>query len=123
MMKLGVSFYYVGHIQKATEMYSRFLGVQPAYADDDWVKFHLEGGDLALHYHPNLQETKESTSPKYGATVSFSVPEIHQALAHATECGFNQVGTVDEQPFGKLANIQDPWGNRISLFEPSENNG
>lgn len=117
-MKLDVSFYYVGNIEKATEMYSKFLGKKPVYADDDWVRFELDGGNLALHLNENLEETSSEASVRYGATVSFSVHDIQETVDLARQTGFDLVGKIREQPFGKLAELRDSWGNRISLLEP-----
>jgi len=117
-MKLGVSFYYVGDTKKGTEIYRHFLGVKPTYADGHWAQFHLEGGDLALHHQSNLAETAENHPVRGGAIVSFTVPDIQEALVRARESGFRQVGSIDVQPFGSLANVRDPWGNHISLLQP-----
>lgn len=52
--------------------------------------------------------------------LSFTVTDIHNIITLAKESGFRQVREVDEQPFGKLSSIQDPWGNRLSLLEPPD---
>jgi hypothetical protein len=55
VVKIGVSFYYVGDIDRASDLYSRLLGIKPVYTDGDWVRFHLEGGDIAFHLDPGLR--------------------------------------------------------------------
>jgi extradiol dioxygenase family protein len=118
-MQLGVSFYYVGDIPKATRAYSGFLQCNPVYSDQDWVRFHLDGGNLALHLNPDLAKTEENAPIKFGAVVSITVNDIQQAITRACKQGFRLVGEVQVQPYGKQAEIRDPWGNRLSLLEPS----
>lgn len=118
-MKLRVSFYYVGNIQEATQVYSHFLRCSPRFSSPDWVQFHVDGGELALHLDPNLEKTEENAPIRFGAVVSFNVPEIQQALMLAKQEGFRQVGNVQIQTYGKQVEVRDPWGNRISLVEVS----
>ncbi|MBI2845083.1 MAG: VOC family protein [Chloroflexi bacterium] len=119
-IKIGVTFYYVGDLQKAKGVYSRFLGVEPVYADEDWARYEITGGSLALHYLPELKEIEEIKQERGGAVLSLTVSDIQSTLARAKASGFRQVREVDERPFGKLSSIQDPWGNRISLLEPAD---
>ncbi len=116
-MQLGVSYYYVGDIKEATQIYSGFLNRAPAINEQDWVRYHLEGGDLALHLNPRLPRTTTDEPIRFGAVVSFTVPDIRQTLERATRHSFRQVGEVQQEPYGKLAEIRDPWGNRIALIE------
>lgn len=117
-MKLRVSFYYVGSIEKATRLYSKFLDLSPAYADRGWVLFHLEGGDLALHLNEDLAETVTQDAVKYGAVVSLTVDDLPSALQLAKDSGFRPVGEPQDLAYGAQAHIRDPWGNRLSLVEP-----
>jgi predicted enzyme related to lactoylglutathione lyase len=117
-MKLGVSFYYVGNVQEATAAYSRLFATSPVYADEDWVRFHLEGGDLALHMASGLPRTKAVEPVRFGAVVSISVDDIHTFLRLAADCGFAQVGEVQGQAYGFQAEVRDPWGNRLSILQP-----
>lgn len=116
-MKLRVSFYYIGNIRKAIRVYSKFLGISPVYADKDWVRFHLEGGDLALHLNEDLSETSRHDPVQYGAVVSLTVENLQSALQLAKDCGFSQVGETHDLPYGTQAQIRDPWANRLSLVE------
>ena len=118
-MKLRVAFYYAGDLHKAAHVYSTLLGTSPIYADNDWVRFHLDGGDLALHHDPSLSEVETVEPIRYGAVVSLSVSDINATLALAQVSGFRQIGEIEVQPYGKQAHIRDPWGNRLSLIQPS----
>jgi len=117
-VKLRVSFYYVGDLTKATRAYSAFLGVTPFYEDKDWVRFHLEGGDLALHRNEGLAETAAHQPIQFGAVISFTVQDIQATLKSAMDNGFHLVGDVQDFPYGKQVELRDPWGNRLSLVEP-----
>ena len=118
-MKIGLCFYYVGDITEANQLYSRFLGCDPYIREPDWIRFHLDGGDLALHLDPKLPKTSSNESIRFGGVVSLTVTDLTQTLAQARQLGFRQVGEVQLEGYGKLAEIRDPWGNRFSLIEPS----
>lgn len=120
MVKIGVSFYYVGDIDRATNLYSRLLGLKPFYADEDWVRFHLEGGDIAFHLDPGLRTATAVAPIKFGAVVSLSVENIRAFLDSAQALGFTTVGDTQDLPYGLQAELRDPWGNRLSILEPKK---
>lgn len=117
-IKIDVTYYYVEDIQKAEDIYARFLGVQPVYANEDWARYEIAAGAVALHYLPDIKEVVEIKQER-GGTLSFTVSDIQSTLSRAKESGFRQVGDVDEESFGKLASLRDPWDNHISLIEPA----
>ncbi len=120
MVKVGVSFYYVGDITWATRIYSALLSTEPSYGDKDWVRFHLEGGDIALHLDPAVQPTNGPGPVRYGAVVSLTVDRIDSFLDLASSLGFTIVGRVQDLPYGRQAQLRDPWGNRLSVLQPNE---
>lgn len=120
MVKVGVSFYYVGDIQRAADLYSRLLETNPFFTSDDWLRFHLDGGDLALHLDPDLPPATAFEPVKYDAVVSLTVEDIHAFLQRAQDLGFTTTGEVQAQSYGLQAQIRDPWGNRLSVLEPKE---
>ena len=118
MVKVGVSFYYIGDINRATDLYTRLFGSEPSYAEDDWVRFHLEGGDIAFHLDPGLRPTTVIEPLKFGAVVSLTVEDILAFLDLAQDLGFTIVGDIQELPYGLQAQLRDPWGNRLSALQP-----
>jgi predicted enzyme related to lactoylglutathione lyase len=117
-VRLDVSYYYVGNIDEASQVYSHLLACEPAVHEQDWVRFDLEGGSLAFHLDPDLPKAVSEAPVRFGAVVSITVPDVQQAVERVTRHGFRQHGEVLSQPYGKLAEIRDPWGNRLSLIEP-----
>jgi len=120
MVKIGVSFYYIGDINRATDLYSRLFDSTPFSADEDWVRFHLEGGDIALHLDPGLQPTTAAEPVRFGAIVSLTVEDIHAFLELAQDLGFITIGDTLDLPYGLQAQLRDPWGNRLSVLEPKK---
>ena len=119
-MKIGVCFYYVGDLTAATDQYSRLLESKPAFADEDWVRFELSGGNLALHLDVNLPRTEAAEPVQYGAVVSLTVDDMRDFMARAHECGFRQIREVEDLPYGLQSQLRDPWGNRLSVVQPKE---
>ena len=117
-MKIGVSFYYVGDLPEATKLYSVLLGASPAYADDDWARFNIEGSALGLHLDADLPRTTRSDPVQYGAVVSLSVESIHDFVDLSRSLGFTMIGEVEDLPYGLQAHLRDPWGNRLSVTQP-----
>src|SRR5512143_2950313 len=117
-MKIGVSFYYVGDLKDAIEAYTGLLGIAPSNADADWARFDIEGTALGLHLDSRLPRIRTANPVRYGAIVSLSVGDIRTALETAGKAGFTQAGEVQDRPYGLLAQIRDPWGNRLSLIQP-----
>jgi predicted enzyme related to lactoylglutathione lyase len=87
------------------------------HTESDWVRFRLEGGELALHLNPQLEKAKAAEPMRFGAVVSFDVENIDAALRRATQAGFTLAGEVHAEPYGKQAEVRDPWGNRLSFVE------
>lgn len=119
-MKLRVTFYYVGDLVAATEAYSNLLGSSPYYSDEDWVRFRLEGGDLALHLDASLRPSSHPEPVSHGAVASLLVDDIGAILELAQHAGFQLHGDVQILPYGRQARILDPWGNHISILQPME---
>lgn len=126
-MRVGVSFHYVGDMTRARSMYERLFAKAPEHGDDIWVQFQLDETTFALHLDPALAAEGSATeggslagARNGGAVVSFYEAEgFEAALERAIAAGFRQLGAVTDQPFGKLANLVDPWGNRFSVIRPS----
>jgi predicted enzyme related to lactoylglutathione lyase len=119
-MRLRVTFYYVGDLVAATEAYSKLLGLSPYYSDEDWVRFRLDGGDLALHLDASLLPHTRPGPVLHGAVASLSVDDIGVILEIAQHAGFQLHGDVQTLPYGMQARILDLWGNHISILQPME---
>jgi extradiol dioxygenase family protein len=98
MVNIDVNFYYVGDLHRTTELYAKLLESNPFYAGEDWVRFHLEGGDLALHLDPDRTLTRVGAPVRFGAVVSLTVEDIQTFLRLALSLGFTVAGEVQDLP-------------------------
>ena len=104
---------------KALEFYVDYLGfeVRWRYRFEEGLPLYMEvaRGDLALH----LTEHHGDCSP--GGRIRIQVSDIaalHAELS-AKDYGFARPG-LDEAPWGeRYIEVGDPFGNRLTFFEPT----
>ena len=50
--------------------------------------------------------------------VNFRVDDLDGLLKSLKAAGINQIGEIDDQPYGRFAWIMDPDGVKIELWQP-----
>jgi predicted enzyme related to lactoylglutathione lyase len=102
----------------------------------EWYAKHLGVGDETFRWHdlntPDATEAAQTIwAPFKKDTTYFSpsdkpyminyrVNDLAGLLSTLEQQGVQQVGKVDEYPYGKFAWIMDPEGNKIELWEPKD---
>jgi catechol 2,3-dioxygenase-like lactoylglutathione lyase family enzyme len=103
--------------EKAREFYLGFLGFtvefEHRFADDLPLYMGLVRAGLSLH----LTEHHGDATPGSAVFVWTSgVDELHGELAGKTY-RYNSPG-IEEQPWGRVLTVTDPFGNRIHFCQP-----
>ncbi|RME79282.1 MAG: hypothetical protein D6785_11345 [Planctomycetota bacterium] len=121
-MKFNLAFFYVGNMDKAVSLYSRLLQVEPkTHADyPEWVEFPLEGITFALHHSPEKEEVSAPQKMENGAFLSLQVENIEEEFKRVKDLGFMGLGEITTESWGKLARVQDPWGNLFNICQYGE---
>jgi predicted enzyme related to lactoylglutathione lyase len=108
--RVGNVFYRTQDMDAAVRFYTEVLGFGLKLRDGDrWAAFDAGGTTLAL----------EGGAPggPGGATVSLRVEGLAALLDHLRTKGA-QVGPVEEGPHERKAQLHDPSGNVLVLYEP-----
>jgi len=112
--KIGNIFYRVDDFNAAVDFYGQVLGLPLKFRDGDrWAAFDVAGVTLAL------EPAGESASAGSGsgATVSLRVSGLDDFIAGLRARGAS-VGDVKTGPHERLAELRDPSGNLLVLYEP-----
>lgn len=112
--KIGNVFYRVTDFDAAVEFYSQALGLRLKFRDGDrWAAFDVAGVTLAV-------EPASAGAPAgagSGATVSLRVSGLDDFVVGLRARGAT-VGDVRTGPHERLAEVTDPSGNVLVLYEP-----
>jgi catechol 2,3-dioxygenase-like lactoylglutathione lyase family enzyme len=109
--KLGNVFYRVADVASAVEFYTSTLGLPVKFRDGDpWVAFDVAGVTLAI-------EPLASGPAPGGATVSLHVSGLDDLVSQLPSRG-TPVSDVRKGPHERLAEVRDPSGNVLVLYEP-----
>jgi len=109
--RIGNVFYRVGDMEAAADFYGRVLGLPLKFRDGDrWAAFDVAGLTLAL-------EQADGAGGDGGATVSLRVQGLDDFVAALRERGAS-VGDIATGPHERRADLTDPSGNKLVLYEP-----
>lgn len=119
----------VDDLDRAVAFYRDVLGLTVGRRlSNDWVE--MTGATSPI----DLLRTPAGSSPSaalpnatraYGrhwtpVHLDFVVDDIDEAVARATSAGATLDRPIQDQPYGRLANLADPFGHGICLLEMNE---
>jgi predicted enzyme related to lactoylglutathione lyase len=112
-------FIYVADLEGARRFYEQTVGLgPPAIVTGDWVQFDFpQGAQFALHRtHP---EAISGVDPSRN-TIAFSlmVEDLAGTCAAIEAAGATLIRSPEMGQGFRLAEIEDPEGNRMRLIEP-----
>jgi len=106
-------------VAKAQEFYCGFLGFawdwQHQFEPDLPVFAQVSRAGLLLF----LSEHHGDASPGTRLRIPCSDLDAYQQALLAQDYGYARPG-IDEQPWGREMTIADPFGNRLTFFDPRE---
>ncbi len=108
--RIGNVFYRVQDMDGAVAFYRDVLGLTLKFRDGDrWAAFDVNGVTFALE--------GGSAGGEGGATVSLRVNDLDALVRQLRERGAT-VGEVTTGPHERRADLRDPSGNLLVLYEP-----
>lgn len=113
---IGGVFFRARDPQSLTQWYASHLGVTappPAYNDPDWWQ---EAG-------PTVFAAMDADSPHFGRSeqswsINFRVADLDAMIAQLSAAGI-AVSEPETHPNGRFAELTDPEGNPVQLWEPN----
>jgi catechol 2,3-dioxygenase-like lactoylglutathione lyase family enzyme len=111
IQRIGNVFYRVDDMDAAVRFYTEVLGFGLKLRDGDrWAAFDVAGSTLAIEGgHPG--------GPG-GATVSLRVDDLASVVDDLRARGA-RVGSIETGPHERRAQLHDPAGNLLVLYEPA----
>jgi len=103
--------YKVSNLFKATEWYSKILGIEPYFNEPFYVGFNVAGYELGL-------QPDEGNSTKGDTTVTYwgveDVAEMYNSLLKAGATAHGEPQDVGEGIV--VASVKDPWHNILGII-------
>jgi catechol 2,3-dioxygenase-like lactoylglutathione lyase family enzyme len=111
IQRIGNVFYRVPDMEAAVGFYTQVLGLALKVRDGDrWAAFDVGGSTLAVE--------AGATGGPGGATVSLRVDGLDAVVADLRARGA-RVSDVQAGPHERHAEVLDPAGNQLVLYEPA----
>ena len=111
IQRIGNVFYRAPDLESAVRFYTHVVGLSLKFRDGDrWAAFDIGGMTLAV-------EGGQRGGPG-GATVSLRVDGLDSVVDQLRARGAT-VGQIESGPHERRANLTDPAGNTLVLYEPA----
>jgi catechol 2,3-dioxygenase-like lactoylglutathione lyase family enzyme len=104
------TMYYVDDMQKAVSFYNKTLGVEPAYASEDWTEFDFTGHKLCLH----SKRAGEKYDPN--GVLIINQKNIKDLFSKMKADGFNVFGLHEVHPKAWTFHMKDVSNNELSFY-------
>jgi catechol 2,3-dioxygenase-like lactoylglutathione lyase family enzyme len=114
---LGGVFFKTDDPKKMREWYGKHLGVDGIFK---WLEVTNPNASIPAQtvWSPFKQDTTYFAPSEKPFMFNYRVENLVELLAILKEEGIEQVGKMEEHPYGKFAWIVDPENNKIELWEP-----
>ncbi len=119
----------VDDLERAIEFYRDVFGLQPGRRlGNDWVEMlgatstiDLLGTPAGSRPSKALPEAHRDFSRHWTPVhLDFVVDDIDAAVARASAAGASLDREIQERPYGRMANMADPFGHGICLLQMNE---
>jgi glyoxylase I family protein len=120
VLGIGGVFFRARDPQRLGQWYADHLGVRqpPAtYSEQPW---HQEAGPTV--FAPMPEESEHLGSPTQQWSINFRVRDLDATVAQLQEAGVKVDVHAESYPNGRFADLHDPEGNPIQLWQPVDGN-
>ncbi len=118
---LGGVFFKTKDKKKLLAWYQEHLGIEADEYGSKSFEWREESGEKAFSVWGPFKEDSDYFDPSTQPfMVNFRVRDLDGLLSHLKSKGVDQVGGIEEYPFGRFGWIMDPEGVKIELWEPTD---
>jgi catechol 2,3-dioxygenase-like lactoylglutathione lyase family enzyme len=114
---IGGFFFRAKHPEALASWYREHLGIEPPPTSYDGPVWVQREGPTVLAPFPERDESLVLGSGGWG--INFRVADLDAIVAQLREAGIDVEIDPQEYPNGRFAQLSDPEGNAIQLWEPS----
>ncbi|MBA3420033.1 MAG: VOC family protein [Geodermatophilaceae bacterium] len=114
---IGGFFFRAADPARLGRWYAEHLGVDPppeSYDDPSWWQ---QGGPTVLA--PMTADSPHFGRPEQSWSINFRVDDLDAMVTQLRAAGVDVAVEADRYPNGRFANLADPDGNPIQLWEPA----
>lgn len=113
---LGGVFFRAQDPKALKQWYSKHLGVGPASPENPYDPWEQEAGPTSFEPFPANTEYFGRESQQW--MLNFRVRDLDAMVAQLRDAGIEVTVNAENFDFGRFAQLHDPEGNRIELWQP-----
>jgi len=121
---IGGIFFYSDNLKETKEWYTKNLGIEI----NDWGSSSFESRNIkrpdeinSLQWTPFKKGDEYFSPSKKDFMINYQVQNMEGLVNKLKENGVTILDSIATYDFGKFVHIMDAEGNKIELWEPSEN--
>ena len=123
---IGGIFFYADNLKETKEWYTKNLGIEI----NDWGSSSFESRNVnrpdqinSLQWKPFKKGDEYFSPSKKDFMINYQVQNMEGLVNKLKDNGVTILDSIATYDFGKFIHIMDAEGNKIELWEPSENKG
>ena len=120
---IGGIFFYSDNLEETNEWYTKNLGIEI----NDWGSSSFESRNInrpdeinSLQWKPFKKGDEYFAPSKKDFIINYTVQNIEGLVSKLKENGVTILDSIETYDFGKFIHIMDAEGNKIELWEPTD---
>jgi len=120
---IGGIFFYSDNLEETNEWYTKNLGIEI----NDWGSSSFESRNInrpdeinSLQWKPFKKGDEYFAPSKKDFMINYTVQNIEALVSKLKENGVTILDSIETYDFGKFIHIMDAEGNKIELWEPTD---
>jgi lactoylglutathione lyase len=110
--KLGTVMLLVTDVERSIGFYRDVLGLEVQKHSDAWAQADAGGTYIGLHQSDNV-------AADGSCALIFDVDDLDETFAAVTGRGVEAVDQPRDEPYGRIATVNDPDGYSVQLLQPN----
>lgn len=117
VLGFGGFFFRSDDPKKLAQWYETALGIKRTTGDDEQEPWFADSGPLV--FQPFERDTDMFGDSRFGFMLNFRVANLDATVAHLRAMGVTVNVDPQSYSYGRFAELKDPEGNPIQLWQPA----